>query len=131
MRVTIISLYVSVPARERAEAAGRKSATDAAVTARRRCRTGLVGADDGDGAQRLDGGQLADDGVVLGHLAHADGEDDGDDGGQALGDNGDGDTDGDAECLRQLNVAGAPGDEEGGDADDDDADAEDAAKHLQ
>ncbi len=53
-------------------------------------RAGLVGADDGGGAERLDRGELADDGAALGHPLHAEREGDGGDRGQPLGDRGDG-----------------------------------------
>jgi hypothetical protein len=57
-------------------------------------RAGLVGADGGDRAQGLHRRQAADDGVARGHALHADGERDGHDGGQALGDGGHGEADG-------------------------------------
>ncbi|MNV45149.1 hypothetical protein D3C71_1369350 [compost metagenome] len=38
---------------------------------------GLVGADDGHGAYRFNGGQAPHDGVALGHCLHADGQRDG------------------------------------------------------
>ena len=49
---------------------------------------GLVRADDLGAAQGLHGGELADDGVALGHVGHADGQHDGHHRGQALGDGG-------------------------------------------
>ena len=49
-------------------------------------RAGLVGADHRDRAQRLDGGQAADDGVAPGHALHAQRQRHGHDGGQPLGD---------------------------------------------
>ena len=42
--------------------------------------SGLIAADHGDGAQGLDGGQAAHDGIALGHALHPDGQSDGDDG---------------------------------------------------
>ena len=52
-------------------------------------RAGLVGADDGRGAERLDRGELAHDGAALGHALHAEGERDRRDGREPLGDGGD------------------------------------------
>ena len=48
-------------------------------------RAGLVRANHRRAAERLDRGQLADDGLPLRHPGHPDGEHDGDGGGQALG----------------------------------------------
>ncbi len=53
-------------------------------------RAGLVRADHGCGAERLDRRQLADDGVGRRHPPHAEAQPHGDDGGQRLGDRGDG-----------------------------------------
>ena len=49
-------------------------------------RAGLVGADDLGAAQRLHGGELADDRVLLAHLGHAHGQHDRHDRSKALGD---------------------------------------------
>ena len=59
----------------------------------------LVRANDLRAAQGLDGGELADDGVVLAHLGDANGEHDGHHGGQTLGDGGDGERHGDHERV--------------------------------
>src|SRR3989337_1891592 len=63
---------------------------------------GLVGADEAGTAQGLDGGELADEGVAARHALHADGEGDGDDGRQPLGDGGNGRGDGGEEQLDEL-----------------------------
>ena len=55
-----------------------------------RQRAGLVGGDDARRAERLDGGQVADDRVSPSHALHADRQHGGDDGRQSLGDGGDG-----------------------------------------
>src|SRR5690606_13419798 len=52
-------------------------------------RAGLVRADGRGAAERLDGGQAADERVALHHLAHAERQVNGDDGRQALGYGGD------------------------------------------
>ena len=61
--------------------------------------TGLIRTDDLSAAKGLDGGQLSDNCVALAHLGNADGERDGDDGRQALGDGGNGKAHGDHECV--------------------------------
>ena len=58
----------------------------------RQC-TGLVRTDDVDRAQCFDRRQFFDNGVDLGHLGHADGQDDGYDGGETLRYGCDGQTD--------------------------------------
>ena len=68
-------------------------------------RAGLVGADDGGAAERLDRGQLADDGAAPGHARHADGERDGDGGRQPLGDRAHGERDRGHEHLERLLAA--------------------------
>ena len=60
---------------------------------------GLVRADDGGAAQGLHGGQRPHDGVLLGHPARAQREAGRDDGGEALGDGGDGERHGDLEVI--------------------------------
>ena len=47
-------------------------------------RPGFVGTDHRGAAQRLNRGQLADDGLAFGHAVHANRQNDGDDGGQFL-----------------------------------------------
>ena len=59
----------------------------------------LIAADDGRAAQRFDGGQAFDEGVLLRHALHAQRHDDGAGGGQALGDDGDGEGDGDEDVV--------------------------------
>ena len=51
---------------------------------------GFVGTDDGHAAQTFHGLQILDDGVLTGHFLGAHGQNDGDDGGQGLGDGGHG-----------------------------------------
>ena len=105
--------------------------------------TGLVGADGLCAAKGLDGRELADDCLALGHLGHAKRQHDGHDGDQALGDGSDGERDGDHKGIEQggrvgKNVAHAVADDidaKDNDADDDNHDGEDAAElgklHLQ
>ena len=52
--------------------------------------TSLVGADDGDGTQGLDSRQSTNDGILLGHVGHGPGVDDGNDGLETLGNHGNG-----------------------------------------
>lgn len=61
--------------------------------------TGLVGADDRGATKGFDGGQRADDGVLLGHAAGAESEASGDDSGQTFGNGSDGQGDGDLEIV--------------------------------
>ena len=105
--------------------------------------TGLVGADGLRAAKGLDGRELADNRLTLGHLGHAERQHDGHDGNQALGDGGDGKRDSDHKGVEQRgrigeNVAHAVADDvdaKDDDADDDNHDGEDAAElgelHLQ
>ncbi len=58
---------------------------------------GLIGADDGGRTEGLDRRQAADEGMAVDHLAHAQGQADGDHGRQAFGHGGDGQADGDHE----------------------------------
>ena len=104
---------------------------------------GLVGADGLCAAEGLDGRELADNRLALGHLGHAERQHDGHDGNQALGDGGDGERDGDHKGVEQggrvgEDVAHAVADDvdaKDDDADDDNHDGEDAAElgklHLQ
>ena len=64
----------------------------------------LIRTDDGGAAQGLHGGQLLDDGVALDHALHAQGQHDGDHGGQSLGDSGHGQGHGGHEDLQQLHA---------------------------
>ena len=105
--------------------------------------TGLVGADGLRAAKGLDGRELADDCLTLGHLGHAKRQHDGHDGNQALGDGGDGKRDSDHKGVEQggrvgKNVAHAVADDvdtKDNDADDDNHNGKDAAElgklHLQ
>ena len=105
--------------------------------------TGLVRADGLRAAESLDGRELADDCLALGHLGHAKRQHDGHDGDQALGNGGDGERDSDHKGVEQRgrvgeNVAHAVADDvdaKDDDADDDNHDGEDAAElgklHLQ
>ena len=79
-------------------------------------RAGLVRADDRHRAERLDGGELADERVAAQHPLRADRQREGHDGGQALGDDRHGDADRGEHQLRQR-LAGqrAEGDDEEGD----------------
>ena len=69
--------------------------------------SGLVGADDSGAAEGLDGGEFADDGVVLGHFLRAERKAGGDDGGQAFGDRGDGEGNSDFEVVNAAVEDGA------------------------
>src|SRR5690606_30972142 len=83
----------------------------------RRESAGLVGADGGDGAERLDGGQAADERVAAGHAAEPERERDGGDGGQAFGHGGDGERDAGLEHLPERDaLCGAERDDETGNA---------------
>ena len=105
--------------------------------------TGLVGADGLRAAESLDGRELADDCLALGHLGHAKRQHDGHDGDQALGDSGDGERDGNHKGVEQgsrvgENVTHAVAediDAKDHDADDDHHNGEDTAElgelHLQ
>ncbi len=73
----------------------------------------LVRADDVDRSEGFDGGQLPHDRVPLDHLLHADGEDDGDDGGQPLRNGGDGEAHRLEEELQEVGHLGHPPDPEG------------------
>lgn len=68
--------------------------------------TGLVGADGLRAAKGLDGRELADNRLALGHLGHAERKDDGHDGDQALGNGGDGKRDGDHKGVEQGSRVG-------------------------
>ena len=106
-------------------------------------RAGLVGADGLRAAESLDGRELADDCLALGHLGHAKRQHDGHDGDQALGDGSDGERDGNHKGVEQgcrvgEDVAHAVTDDvdaKDDDADDDNHDGKDAAElgklHLQ
>ena len=105
--------------------------------------TGLVGADGLRAAESLDGRELADNCLALGHLGHAKRQHDGHDGDQALGDGSDGERDGDHKGVEQgsrvgKDVAHAVADDvdaKDHDADDDHHNGEDTAElgelHLQ
>ena len=84
-------------------------------------RAGLVGADHGDGTECLDRGELAGDGVAMGHALHAERERDGEDGGQAFGDGRDREADrGEEEvCEREVVQAEADPEHEHRERDDD------------
>lgn len=60
---------------------------------------GLVGADDRRAAEGFDGGQRADDGVLLGHTPRTQGQASGDDSGQTFRDGSHGQGDGDFEVV--------------------------------
>mmetsp|Transcript_24547 Transcript_24547/g.58335 ORF Transcript_24547/g.58335 Transcript_24547/m.58335 type:complete len:638 (+) Transcript_24547:1496-3409(+) len=90
-------------------------------------RPRLVRADDIGAPERLDGRELAHDGVLGGHLARAEREAGGDDRGQALGDRRDGERDGDLEVVDAALEDGAVhGVEEVAVVDGPDEDADDA-----
>ena len=105
--------------------------------------TGLVGADSLCAAEGLDGRELADNRLALGHLGHAKRQHDGHDGDQALGDGSDGERDGDHKGVEQgsrvgKDVAHTVAEDinaKDHDADDNHHDGEDAAElgklHLQ
>jgi hypothetical protein len=76
-------------------------------------RTGLVRAENLDTSKRLNGGQLLDDGLLLGEVSSSDGHGGGDDSGETDGDTNDGDGQGELEDLD--NTVGAV---ERGDPDD-------------
>ena len=84
--------------------------------------TGLVGTNDGDTTESLDGGEGTNDGILLGHIRHSPGVDDSDDGLESLGDHGDGtdqtNLDGIDGLLSGLEEGGAEG-AYGGDDDED------------
>jgi hypothetical protein len=61
--------------------------------------SGLVRADDGGATKGLHRGQRADNSVLLGHTAGAESQASGDDGGQTLGNGGDGESDGNLEVV--------------------------------
>jgi hypothetical protein len=71
-------------------------------------RAGLVGTDHRDRAERLDGVELAGDGVAPGHALHAERQRDGENGRQAFGNRGDGETDGGEEQLAGGEVMQQP-----------------------
>ena len=77
--------------------------------------TRLVAADDGGGAERFYRGQRLDQGVLLRHPLYAQRHDDGAGGGQALGDDGDGEGNGDEDIVdpRFPAVADEPDGEDG------------------
>lgn len=62
-------------------------------------RTGLVRAENLDTSQRLNGGQLLDDGLLLGEVSSSDSHGGGDDSGETDGDTNDGDGQGELEDL--------------------------------
>ena len=105
--------------------------------------TGLVGADGLRAAKGLDGRELADNRLALGHFGHAERKHDSHDGNQTLRDGGDGKRDSDHKGIEQRgrvgeNVAHAVADDvdaKDNNADDDNHDSEDAAElgklHLQ
>ena len=105
--------------------------------------TGFVGADGLRAAKGLDGRELADNRLALGHLGHAERQHDGHDGDQTLGDGGDGKRDGNHKGVEQgsrigKDVAHAVAEDVNAkdhDADDNHHDGEDAAElgklHLQ
>lgn len=85
--------------------------------------TGLVGAEDFNTGKRFNGGELLDDGLLLGEVGGTDSHGGGDDSGQTDGDTDDGDTEGELEDVDDAVGAverGNPDDEEG----DDDQDQE-------
>mmetsp|Transcript_9814 Transcript_9814/g.26683 ORF Transcript_9814/g.26683 Transcript_9814/m.26683 type:complete len:253 (+) Transcript_9814:1910-2668(+) len=89
-------------------------------------RARLVGADDGGAAQCLHGGQLAHDGVLLDHLASAEGEAERDHSGQALWDGGHAQRDGDFHVVdAALDEAPVHGVEELAEVHDPDEEADD------
>ena len=92
---------------------------------------GLVGADDGHAAQTFHRLELADDGVLLGHLPGAEGEDDGDDGAEGLGDGGHRQGDGEEEGAHDVLAPdqNAHGEDDG--AEDQDADGQLLAELVQ
>ncbi|GIX62824.1 uncharacterized protein BcabD6B2_22590 [Babesia caballi] len=100
---------------------------------------GLVTANYGTAPQSLNGGELPNVGVALGHVLGAHRKRDGDDHGQTLGDRGDGEADGqkdDGENAvgvgpRRVLVAGHNGDDDDGNQDADGNDANDAAKAVE
>ena len=104
---------------------------------------GLVGADGLRAAKGLDGRELADNRLALGHLGHAKRQHDGHDGDQTLGDGSDGERDSDHKGVEQgsrigKDVAHAVAEDVNAkdhDADDNHHDGEDAAElgklHLQ
>ena len=65
-------------------------------------RTGLVGADDGGGAQRLHRMQLLHDGMVCGHALHTESQHDGEDGRQAFRHGGDGKRNGEQQRVDDV-----------------------------
>ncbi|CAN3998043.1 Helix-turn-helix domain-containing protein, partial [Dysosmobacter welbionis] len=93
--------------------------------------TGLVGADDGHAAQALHRLELADDGVLPGHLLGAEGQYDGDDGAEGLRNGGHCQGHGKEEGVHHILAPQehTDGKEEG--ADDQNADGELAAELVQ
>ena len=89
----------------------------------------LVRADMAAAAQRLHRVQAADDGALAAHLLHAHRHDDGDDGGHALGDGGDGDRDGGQKSAEQRHAPPEHADAEEQRRDRADKGGDDAAEH--
>ena len=86
--------------------------------------TGLVGADDGDRTQGLDGGKGTDDGILLGHVGHGPGVDDGNDGLETLGNHGNGTDETNLNGIDGRLAGLEEGSEEGTDGGDDNEDGE-------
>ena len=88
--------------------------------------TSLVGADDGDGTQSLDSGKGTNNNILLGHVGHGPGVDDGNDGLETLGNHGNG--------TDQTNLNGIDGGltglEEGGEEGTDGGDDNEDCKNL-
>lgn len=94
--------------------------------------TGLVGAQNLDTSERLDGGQLLDDSLLLGEVGGTDGHGGGDDGGETDGHTDDGDGQGELEDGDNgvgAVEAGNP-DDQVGENDEDEEDGADAVEHL-
>ena len=70
--------------------------------------SGLVGPDHGGGTERLDGGEPADQCIAGDHLAHAEGQTDGDHGRQAFGHRSNGQAHGDQEHVQRIVAAQIP-----------------------
>ena len=91
----------------------------------------MSGADDGDGAQAFHRLEFADDGVLLGHLPGAEGQDDGDDGAEGLGDGGHGQGHGEEEGAHHILAPDQDADGEEDGAEHQDADGELLAEIVQ
>lgn len=86
--------------------------------------TSLVGANDGDGTQGLDSGKGTNNGVLLGHVGHGPGVDDGNDGLKTLGNHGNGTDETNLNGVNGGLTGLEEGGEEGADGGDDDEDGQ-------